>query len=236
MEIGDLGLTVYVNLGYREDRRLAMGASAHDVGIELVRRPGVPEHLVRNTWGFESRRRYACSLSKRLAVRWASARSNQHFTMFEDDLVFHREFSQRLKEIVLPDDWAIFMLGCRHLETPELVANGLVRTRSALDNHALVINKAYARDIIRGLRGGTRTAPFQVPCSDGELAKLMGQLPTYAAFPNLVWQGVSYSDTLNRPGSNYFADGRQRTNRNAVRLLEKVNYEIFAMSSGPTYR
>lgn len=211
---------VMVNLGLREDRRDAAYHNFAKYGFEVDRQPGVPKQVVRDTRGYHAKGRYACSLAKRLAIRRARLAGAPSMILYEDDLVFSPRFIESVEKIELPDDWGIFFFGCRHLSAPVPVSDGLVRVTRALDNHAMGIRREYFGKVMSGLSGvGKGRKPF-LTCSDVKLSGFLSEIPTYAAYPNLIWQGYSHSDTLNHEASNYFEDGRQSTDRNAVRFLE----------------
>ncbi len=211
---------VYVNLDHREDRRLEIERQLASHGLTADRQPGVNSKQVRDPWGFQNERRYACSLAKRLAIRRGMRTGADAVLLLEDDVVFHPEFHQRVLDIQLPVQWGLFYLGCRHIWTPETVARGMVRCKRAVDNHAVIIHRSFYHQVLRGLagtrRGGERTIPF----SDEKLASLHSQIPSYAAYPNLAWQGFSYSDTGNRHLMHYRADGSQDTHREAIEGLD----------------
>jgi hypothetical protein len=139
--------------------------------------------------------------------------------LLEDDVVFHPNFSRRVKELELPEDWGIFYFGCQHLEPPQAVSPGVVRVRRALDTHAVGIRAEHFYTVRAAMRGGGKGAQGN-RCSDALLSSLHKFVPTYAAYPNLAWQREIYSDLRQKIYSNYFRDGRQKRLR---RLLTAIN-------------
>ena len=119
MKLSDLKLAiVYVNLAHREDRRAETEYQLFQLGLTAQRQPGIKAAWVRDPWGFQNERRYACSLAKRLAIRRGFQTGAEAVLLLEDDVVFHPEFHDRLAGIELPENWGLFYLGCRHCSRP----------------------------------------------------------------------------------------------------------------------
>src|SRR5690606_4834021 len=126
------------------------------------------------------------------ALRKARHRDAQAVLIFEDDLIFHPEFEERFKQIHLPKDWGILYLGCLHIECPKPVAPGLVKVERAFSTHALAIRAPYFAEVQRPLKRGrpkegilTNKDSLAV---DTLRAELHTSMPTYAIWPDLVWQ------------------------------------------------
>lgn len=208
---------VCVNLAGREDRRRDAWQRFADLGMRVDRQPGIAGAWVADSRGYAAANRYACSLAKRLAVRRAKQSKAPAMLLFEDDVVLAADLHERLAEIELPDDWGIFFLGCKHLARPLPIAPGLVRVNRAADHHAMAVRAPYYDAVIRGLAGYGKGSPPSISYSDVKMADLQGAVPTYAAFPNLAWQEVSFSDNAGgKRQSHYHPDGRQATNLPAV--------------------
>ena len=98
------------------------------------------------------------------------------------------------------------------------------KSRGALPHFAalgrLELPCEFARHrLLRELgRGGSKGAVGE-KYVDAAVSALHGKIPTYAAFPNLVWQAESWSDIAGRSYSNYGPDGRQRIWIEAVEPL-----------------
>lgn len=217
---------ICVNLRQREDRRLNAWSRFAAAGLHVDRQPGIPKAWVTDSRGFARPERYACSLAKRLAIRRAKLAGAPAMLLFEDDVVLAVDLHERLEEIELPDDWGIFFLGCKHLERPVPVAPGLVRVARAADHHAMAIRAEYYNDAIRGLAGHGRGSPPLVQYSDVKMSAIQAHVPTYAAFPNLAWQEVSFSNNAEATQSHYDNQGRQRTDLHAVAGLAREMEEL----------
>lgn len=212
---------VCVNLGDREDRRREAWAQFAKAGLHVERQPGIAKEWVLDSWGYLRPSRYACSLAKRLAVRRAKLSGAPAMILFEDDLVLAPDLHERLAEIELPDDWGIFFLGCKHLEKPVPMAPGLVKVVRAADHHAMAIRAEYYNAVIRGLAGIRKGAEPSIRFSDVKMSDIQATVPTYAAYPNLAWQAVSFSDNAGRRQSFYDLSGRQRSVLHAIDGLEE---------------
>lgn len=220
----DVPYMVYVNLGHREDRREELLPQFDELGLEVDRQPGISASIVRHSWGYKNERRYACSLAKRLAIRRGKHRKAEATLLFEDDVILAKDLHQRLDEITIPNDWAIFFLGCKHIDRPLFIAPGLVRVAKAVDHHAMIIRDKFYTKVIRGLSGLNRNSDRTIEFSDAKLSLLQNEIPCYAAYPNLAWQRFSYSDNLGFPMTSYYSDGRQRSARTAVMDIERSHY------------
>ena len=84
---------------------------------------------------------------------------------------------------------------------------GVVRVTRALDTHAVAFRQSAYREVQKIMRA--RPA-LRDQCNDVLLSKLHAKLPTYAAFPNLIWQAHGQSDIAGHIYSNYDAEGRQK--------------------------
>ncbi|HEX2749782.1 MAG TPA: beta-1,6-N-acetylglucosaminyltransferase [Verrucomicrobiales bacterium] len=136
--------------------------------------------------------------------------------LFEDDVVFHPALAERLATLELPDDWGVFYLGCQHHERPEVVAPGLVRVTAPLDTHAWGVRADHFMEVRRALTGKYWPWSGSIPASDILLAELVRRVPSYAAYPNLVWQQEEESDLTGGVYGNYEPDGLQRLARTCL--------------------
>jgi hypothetical protein len=200
-----------LNLGTRWDRRHEVEFEFLRHRLDVVRQPAVNSRWLKSAWGYPSKEKYACGLSKCLAVRRARKERAEAVIIFEDDVVFCEDFTERLAGMQLPADWGVFFLGCRHVERPVPVLGhpGLVRVAKARDNHAVAIRAPYFQRAIRLMRGVRKHEPSDGRSSDGVLGRLCQEVPTYAAFPNLAWQRACYSDLQRDVYTNYDEAGSQ---------------------------
>lgn len=196
------------------------------VRVEAVNKSGTTkepglECLVepRDMRGYESVGRYALALTQRLALREAARRKAPAVLLLEDDAVFHPQFQALIASVELPDDWGIFYLGCSHSVRPEWAGSRVVRVGHAVDTHAVAVRAPYYRRVMQMLDRHGKANPGVAKASDQFLALLHREIPTYACYPNLVWQDTSSSDLLSLEYSNYTIDGRQKNWEDAVEGL-----------------
>ena len=157
--------------------------------------------------GFAGLPQRAHSLSFRFLVRAAMRHNSTALLVIEDDAVFHPEFRERVTALQLPDDWQIFYFGCQHQAPPKRVNDSLVRVTRALDTHAVAFRQSAFLEVRKIMRGQPSA---RGQCTDVLLSLLHEKLPTYAAFPNLVWQALGESDIARHCYSNYDVEGRQK--------------------------
>ena len=220
---------VYINLGYREDRRHAVEYEFTQQGFAVRRQPAVKAAWLQDARGYETKPRYACALSICLAVRRARRLRAPAVLIFEDDCLLHPAFRRQIAGLHLPEDWGLFYFGCQHRERPVALGNGLVRVVKALDTHAFAIRAPYYNRVLQAMRGLGRGSPVRKIASDLELAALHSEIPTYAAWPNLAWQAVSPSAITGVTYSNYAEDGRQVL---CQEMLAGLDEEMAAATTG----
>jgi GR25 family glycosyltransferase involved in LPS biosynthesis len=187
-----------------------------------------PERLCRNS-------PVAHALSTRLAIRKAKLRGAAAVFIFEDDVVFHSDWRERLAEIELPDDWGIFYLGCQHQARPKVLKNeagevirGLVKVTESLDTHAWGIKAQYFDKVLALLRGRKSRFYGKLPPADVWLALSEHGIPMVAAYPNLAWQAEEHSDLVKGVFSNYHE--RCGTQKVAQSVLDGVLAETPGMT------
>lgn len=222
MEFDDaFPLQFYINLNRRDDRRRTVLNMFIDHGMERVERfPAVDARTVRNCRGHWSEGRYALSLTQKLCLREAKRRNASAVMIFEDDVVLHPEFIARFAALEIPDDWGMFYLGTQHTSEPEWVSPGVVRVAHGLDTHAFAVKAEYYDRVMRVLSPQGKRVTREVKPSDWLLAALHREIPTYAAFPNLAWQGQeAVSDLMGKRNGTYDVKGFQRCNREYIAPL-----------------
>lgn len=200
----------WINLGRIEERRFETEWQLAKAGVTAERFPAVDARFVRKTRGYESAGRYALALSQRLAIRKAMLAGAKAVLILEDDVIFHPELLERLREMELPDDWGIFYLGCAHHKRPWPAGHGMVGTSYALGTHAFAVRAPYFRQVMAALSVRPGQEISHPLASDWFLADLHKEIPTYACYPNLAWQAVSDSDLAGGVYSNYTPSGEQK--------------------------
>ena len=128
--------------------------------------------------------------------------------VFEDDLVLHPQFRELAEALPLPEDWGIFYFGCKHFCEPVAVQPGIVRVTGAWCMHAYAVRREYLPMVLRELRGGHPSTGGRSAC-DVALTRLADRIPTYAAYPNLAWQGPGHSNIREHHRDSFTAEGHQ---------------------------
>ena len=197
-----------LNLARRQDRRVEYEQEFERAGLTVERFPAVDAKWVTNLRGFQTPGKYAHTLGLRMVLRKARAEGVPAVFFFEDDVKFSPSLNEELERLMLPEDWGMFYLGGMHFERPEVVATGLVRATGMMSTHAFGVREAFYSKIIEALnkRGPNDDA---VPGADVVLARLHREIPTYAPFPNLVWQREGHSDLAGGTYQPFTADGQQ---------------------------
>ncbi len=223
----DFPLKLYLNLGNQAQRRHDLEWQFLTHGLEVSRVPAIKAACLKQNRGYSTKERYACALSKAKAIRLARKRGAENVLIFEDDVVLHPEFRERLSEIDLPADWGLLYFGCLHVRKPTPVGPGLVRVDQALDNHAFAINAKYYNQVLKAIHGVPKSSSATKFASDKEIMFLQETIRTYAVWPNLAWQGETHSTVQGHPSgmkySNYAPDGRQLIFRDAVAGIETIS-------------
>lgn len=195
---------LYLNLGRSDERRQTVEAHFLERGLTARRQAAVDAKWLCRARGYASTNRLAKALGKRLAIRRAQVAGAPALFFFEDDVVLHPDWRQKVEDIRLPEDWGVFMLGALHIKPPVPCGPGLVRCTCAVDHHALGFRSEHFTTVRRIMRGHS-FEENQDPnrTSDVRLAEWQDRIPTYAVWPNLAWQSGAGANT------NYDAEGRQ---------------------------
>ena len=172
---------VYLSLKHRTDRRAALLPRLQGARILADWFPATDGRDLRGgARGFLSAGRRALALTLRRVLREAERRRAAAVFILQDDAVFHPDFARVAAALALPADWGMLYFGCQHIETPARHSPGVVRVRRALDAHAVAVRARWFHRVRRMLcEGGKRTAGGAYP--DMQMAKLHGEIPTYAA-------------------------------------------------------
>lgn len=212
-----IGSAVYLNLEDRSDRRSAFESQTAVLPFPVTRFGAVAAS--RKPRGSDLKAgAYGCALSHCLALRQAAALGHPSLLIFEDDAVLHPKMVPWIESVDLPEDWGILYLGCQHIAPPIPVSPGLVRVTSAYSTHAYAVRSGYYRQVMEAIREGCRQGQ---PC-DVTLSHLHRQIPTYALYPNLVWQSDGPSDVKGAASSSYGADGVQRWHREILSEADQI--------------
>jgi GR25 family glycosyltransferase involved in LPS biosynthesis len=202
-------LKFVINLGRREDRRSTSACEFRRHGLKVERFPAYDARWVRNARGCKSKGAYALGLAVREIMWRAKKLAVPGVLIFEDDVVLHPEFSERITGLEKPGYWGVLYFGTRHRQRPEVVMPGWVKPRATWGAHAIGVHRDFFELFARtcsGRRGDRRRPAMPI---DDALSALRGHMPAYAVWPNIAWQGPGVSDLagVNRKPFDEF--GRQ---------------------------
>ncbi len=212
-------LRLYINLAYREDRRADLEMEFFTHGFVAERFPAIDRRWLKArtfpspvalSGKVELKPGLAATaLSLRMALREAERRQAMQVLLFEDDVAFAPNFAASFSQLVLPADWGILLLGCRHLEPPIPVTDGLVRCTAARDSHAIAIRQEHYRTVRKILGCAKNRKLIWGNGIAGVFDQIQSAIPTYAAYPNLVWQRSGYSNAQSKEVANYDENGEE---------------------------
>lgn|GEM_PF-3417150 len=219
-----LGFAFCLNLKRRVDRRLKCRDQFKRFGIEVSFIEALDSLGVVSERSWRNKGSRCCSIGHQLA--WRQAWRHSEFTLiFEDDVILCDDFKDRLKNLILPADWAICYLGCVFREPPILVRPGLLRVGQSFDMHAYLIRKPFARMLGRALRKPSQRSldgpipPEKRTAIDVILSDQHETHAAYAVWPPMAWQAEGLSNIEHSYRGNYHPDGRQRIYEGAIARL-----------------
>lgn len=192
----------YLNRGRDAGRRGEVEWQLLEAGVEARRFPALDAGQVRNLRGYPDEKTRARVVTQKLAIRKARRLGAEAVLLLEDDVRFHPNLHSLLTKVYgkLPEGWKALFLGCEHLERPEVVTQGLVRVKKTRGTHAVAIRGEAFGEVLRALHEGETL---------GSWAEGL-QTEEYAAFPNLVWQGVKETDYEGRANCRYTEAGSSK--------------------------
>ena len=209
-------LVYFLNLGRDQERRMRCQDLFEEHQIVANRFPAVDGRWITRLRGFSTPQAYAWTLSIRLIIRRARQRKASAVFIFEDDVCLASDWRKRLAEILLPDDWELFFLGCEHQVEPTVVRHRLVRSSSIKDTHAWGIRSTAYQKLLKELKKSS--SPFSGRLVRKGLRSLTNHPIAYAAFPNLAWQH-SYVGVPAGEHPRYTRCGSQKRFRKATSSL-----------------
>ena len=181
-----------------------------DMG-DAVRVPAFDKKWIKRKRRYHMPAYAAHALGLACAVHMGWRRRVRAVLIFEDDVILAPDLRERLADIELPQDWAVFYLGCKHIERPTVCGPGLLRVRGALDLHAFAVHEKYFGVIRRAMLPAPNSPEAKrLRACDEAIQHLAPTLPMYATWPNLAWQRKGDSTLVERSvNSSYSDEGRQ---------------------------
>jgi len=206
----DLPLKLCLNLDRRTDRRSRAAEMFRMHRLKVDRWSALDGRKARHARGWENLAQRAMCLSLASMVRRARKEKAKGVLVFEDDVILHEDFRERVAALEVPDDWALLYFGCLHMSAPVRQSPGLVRLAKAYSTHAIAIRDQAYGAVLDALRvQGVKGLRPEAQPADVLLTSLHTVLPCYAAFPNLAWQRESASDIADCDYNSYSPTGEQ---------------------------
>ncbi len=214
-----------LNLPRRPDRKLRAWGAFRKHGLKVERVSALDASGVTDGRGFINAGHRACSTGHRLAWRKGRQAGASGVIVFEDDVLLCPDFGQRLRDLELPDDWAVFYFGCLFQSPgPILMERGILKIQALThDAHAYAVraevwphwNRALAK--LSHKRGHP---DFPTPtASDVVKSSFFQEFPMYSIWPPMAWQQSGISNNTRQQKANYRLDGRQLWQTEAIEHL-----------------
>lgn len=213
-------MRVYVNLDRRPDRRSKCEGQFKAQGIEVARFPAVDQKRVKRTRGHGSAAEYACQLSHRLILRKAAKEKVSSVLILEDDVILQKNFKSALERLDPPDDWGIILFGCTYVNMPKVMRRGWVRVHHFWGTHAYAVRDNWIQPLLEQLNAPVRR--HVKPGIDNVISCLSYKIPIYAVYPNLAWQGASFSDVSHQDRQEYGETGGQLRRENIIGRIDEM--------------
>jgi GR25 family glycosyltransferase involved in LPS biosynthesis len=183
MKLNDFFDKIYViNLDRRLDRWESVSKQLKDLNVEFTRVSAVDGKALEIP-GWQ-----ACTMSHRKVLQEAQDIGLNNVLIFEDDVVFTKDFSERLSKAIaeLPEDWDIFYLGASFHKTTVQISSQLSRADETYCNHAIGINKSTIDLLLKKVS--------ENDVIDKVIASLQSQIKAYAITPSICVQYANHSD------------------------------------------
>ena len=135
--------------------------------------------------------------------------------IFEDDVLFHRDFDKKFRFVKIIPDWAMLYLGASQYDWSRIKphSNKFFYSKDCDGTFAYALNLDYYDDIIREL--SKIISPIDWHLRVGVRDKLQGKCFTF--FPNIVIADTSDSD---------IRGGRSMSSHSKLMKWNLSNYEI----------
>ncbi len=217
-----------LNLDRRPDRKLQAWRQFRREGLAVKRIAALDAVGIEDARGWRNVGARACALSHRLAWRWAQRAGAEAVVVFEDDVQLREGFVSAVERLAVPEDWQLFYFGCTLRHLPEVVTDGVVRvTGPTWETHAMAVRAALFPRLHRLLASISHRRPdagstgVSEHAIDNLLVEIHREVPVYAAYPALAWQGHGLSNIDNSVRNFWTADGRQSTHLEVTAELDR---------------
>jgi glycosyl transferase, family 25 len=194
---------VCVNLDRRPDRwkRMQMEFARHGIdGVHRFSAVDGNEVVLPSTWRHTAGA-YGCLLSHLHVVQQARELDFESVLIFEDDAVFHPEFTTKLAAFVadVPSDWDMLYFGALHKDEPFKISGRVCRITKANSTFAYALKRTVFEAFIELNHRAEHVL-------DMNAYKLQERFNCYCFVPNLAWVQSAYSDVQNRLEHHWYLE------------------------------
>ena len=144
---------------------------------------------------------YGCLLSHLHVVQQARELDHDSVLIFEDDAVFHPEFTTTFASFIaeVPSDWDMLYFGALHKDEPAKISDHVYRITKANSTYAYALKRTVFDEFIELNRRAEHVL-------DMNAYKLQKRFNCYCFMPNLVWVQSEYSDVQNRLEHHWYLE------------------------------
>ena len=181
-----------ISLKRREDRRSTIKNHLNSLGIDFEFVDAIDSLDIEGEFSIP-KGAIGCNLSH-LKIYKQVMGSNKPVLILEDDVEFSSDVIEKIKDIQIPEDWALLYFGGNHngLELDMIDAN-LHRLKKTFTTHCFAINPKIITEIIEKF-----TFCYDRFVIDEFLAyEIQTKYPCYGIHPHLAWQTTGFSDIQN---------------------------------------
>lgn len=220
MDINSIPAQYCINAGCDYENRIVSAQIFDALGLRSIERfPAINPNVLKRTHNALDKVAYAEAVAHRIIVGTAQRKRHPSVLILRDTLEFNPGFNELIAGINLPDDWGMFVFGCRHKTKPEVVAPNLVRCTTPYNISGYVLNWRSYSQFLEGIRRAEQhladAPPHKSPGVDHIISKLAGSMPIYAPWPNAAWE---YCDPADKHAAFalYDANGMQQNFMDAI--------------------
>lgn len=183
-----------INLDKREDRweHVQSELGKYDIEAERVSAVNGFKHPKRKEVNVNPGA-LGCSLSHIGVLEDAKENRYDSILVFEDDIVFERNFDRRFEDYYsqLPDDWKMLYLGGNHRKKPEKYSRNVSIVKKTLTTHSYALKSEIYNYVLDKINGKHYDLPV-----DNIYTHIQREKTVYTFNPRIVVQLEGYSDIL----------------------------------------
>ena len=178
-----------ISLKRREDRRLIIENHLNSLGIEFEFVDAIDSKNIDGQFQIP-KGAIGCNLSH-LMIYKKTLGSSKPILILEDDVEFSSDVIEKIEDIQIPEDWALFYFGGNHNgQELDMIDSNLHRLKKTFTTHCFAINPKILGEIIEKF-----SLSYDRFVIDEFLAyEIQTKYPCYGLHPSLAWQREGFSD------------------------------------------